>query len=180
MRKAVYIGLGMLFLLTVSLPSAFAQTYAIVAVGAIHYADDTLYVTPVYGKDVLNDSLNGILRFTVLNHPLGWQQYLGASKNVSDVSKPINALPILKTLNEGEIIEINYKDCEYTNFTITQDPLQNYWIAYIGQANSATINTVEIPEFSSIIATTTFFAVTIAIVFISLKLPPKKINNTSP
>ncbi len=170
MRKATCIGLGMLFLLAVNVPSAFAQTYAIVAVGAIHYEDDTLYVTPVYGRDVLNDSVNGILRFTVLNHPLGWQQLLGAGKNVSDVSKPINALPILKILNESEIVEINYKNCEYTNFTITQDPFQNYWIAYIGQANSATLNTVEISEFTDIIAVATLLSTTLGIILLTKKL----------
>jgi hypothetical protein len=112
---------SILFLLTFGVSLASAKTYEIVAVGAIHYEDDTLYVTPAYGRDVLNDSANGILRFTVLNHPFGWQQLLGAGKNVSDVSKPIKALPILKTLNEGEIVEMNYKDCGYTNFTIPQD-----------------------------------------------------------
>ncbi|MEM3641668.1 MAG: LamG domain-containing protein, partial [Candidatus Bathyarchaeia archaeon] len=146
--------------------SYFSKTYKILYISAIHIEDDAIYVTPVYVTDVFHDTINCILRFRVLEHPLGHQQLLSASTNTSDALKPINELPILKILNVSDIVEINYKNCNYTQLSVEQEPLtNNYWITYAGQANSVTINSTEIPEFTfvAIIATLLFAALGIII-----------------
>lgn len=169
--KVLVIGIvnGMMFLLAFNAFFAFAQTYEILSIGAVHVEDDTVYVTPVYGTDVLEDTVNGILRFKVVEHPLGYQQLLeqllGASTNISDISKPIQQLPILKTLNVGDIVEIDYKDRNYTQKSIEQIPLtDNYLILYAGQANACQINGNTIPEFTSNITVATLLLVSLCLI----------------
>jgi hypothetical protein len=165
--KVLVIGIvnSMMFLLAFNAFFAFAQTYEILSIGAVHVEDDTVYVTPVYGTDVLEDTVNGILRFKVVEHPLGYQQLLGASTNISDISKPIQQLPILKTLNAGDIVEIDYKDCNYTQKSIEQIPLtDNYLILYAGQANACQINGNTIPELTSNITVATLLLVSLCLI----------------
>jgi len=125
------------------------QTYEVVICGAYHVEDDTIVVTPIYATDVVDNSVEGTLSFRVLEHPVGYDQVIGASTNISDVGKPVDMLPIFKFLEPDDIVVINYKDCEYSEKVVQKEPLtQNYWVLYTGQANSVTINTTEIPEFS--------------------------------
>lgn len=126
------------------------QTYEIVICGAYHVEDDTVVVTPLYATDVVDDSVEGTLSFKVLEHPTGYTQVIAASTNISDVDRPLDALPIFIVLEQDDVVEINYKDCEYSEKVVQKEPLtQNYWIVYTGQTNSVTINAVEIPEFPS-------------------------------
>ena len=175
--EALAVCVGVVLLLGLSVPSAFAEIYEIVAVGAVHVEDDTVVVTPVYGTDVLLDDVNGILRFKVLEHPLGYEQLLGAGKNTTDVTKPIDALPILETLSEGDIVELNFKDCEYSEKMVQPIPLtDNYLIAYVGQANSVTINAVEIPEFTGFLLLTVFMSATFTAILLRKSVLKEKLR----
>ena len=144
------------------------QTYEVVICGAYHVEDDTVVVTPLYATDVVDDSVEGTLSFRVLEHPAGYTQVIAASTNVSDVDKPLDALPIFMVLEPDDVAEINYKDCEYSEKVVQKEPLgQNYWIVYTGQANFATVNAVEIPEFPSwLLLLPTFLVVSLFIVFL--------------
>lgn len=181
MRKALC-AVMITFLLAFSVSFVSAKTYEVVQVGAVHSYYDALQeadvtdVTPVYGTSVLQDNANGILRFKVIDNHEGYTQLLGASKNVADVGQAIDALPILKTLYIGDTVEINFKDCQYSLKSVTQiNQTSNYLIQYVGQANSVTINAVQVPEFTNI--TAVLLSAMLAIILISLKLPLKKMNN---
>ena len=149
------------------LSSVHAKTYEVISVGAIHeeivsLGVYNLVVTPIYATDVLEDTANGTLRFKVL--PNIYPQVLGASTNISDAPKPINALPILKFLQENDTVEINFKDCQYSQNSVERIPsTENYEIRYAGQANSVIINAITIPEFPEIFCSTTLTAVIMAV-----------------
>jgi len=142
------------------------QVYKVVICGAYHVKDDMVVVTPLYATDVIDDTVEGTLSFKVLEHPTDYTQVIAASTNLSDVDKPLESLPIFMVLEPDDIVEINYKDCEYSEKVVQKEPLtQNYWIVYIGEANSVKVNMTEIPEFPGWLLAT-FIEMLLFIVFL--------------
>lgn len=107
--------------------------------------------------------------------------FLGASRNASDASTVINELPAITLLREGDMVQIDFKDCEYSQKTVTQDPLtRNYLIIYAGQANSVTVNAIEvIPEFPTIMAMTILVLSTLTVLSLRKRKKEKKEINLS-
>jgi len=142
--------LPLLVLLGLSLiRCSYAQTYRVVILGSIHKEGSRTVVDPgVWGTNLVDDTVNGILEFDVVEHPLGYEQMLGASEKPTE-GELLN-LPILKKLKTGDHVRIDYKGCKVEK-SYTKAPLRDeYHIFFVGEANSVTINTVEIPEFSKV------------------------------
>lgn len=141
----------LLSLLAFSLmPYCYAQTYRVVILGSLRVVASEVLVDPgVWGTNLVDDTVNCILEFDVIEHPLGYNQKLGASEKPTEVGLP--ELPIVKSLRVGDHIAIDYKNCEVVK-SHTKKPLRDeYHIFFVGQANSVTINDAVIPEFPTIV-----------------------------
>ena len=123
LKNLVLSSLAILVLMPFALTFVSAKTYEVVSIGAIHeaaYSPGNYYmaVTPLCGTDVVNDTAKGILKFRVLPNPDTYAQALGASTYISDVSRPINNLPIFELLEDGDLVEIDFKNCQYSQISI--------------------------------------------------------------
>jgi len=155
--SVIVISVLVLFMLS----SVSAKTYEVVSIGAIHQDEHyQILVTPLYGTDVVNDTANGILKFTVTMNLDGYTQVLGASNSTSDISKTPNNMPVFEMLQVGDIIQIDFKNCQYSQLSIQKIPsTNNYMILYSGQANSVQINSTAIPEFPQLYCFATVLAI---------------------
>lgn len=108
-----------------------------------------------YGTDLVDDTVNGILSFNVTSNGNGtsiivqiwdggFQQYL-------------------EILETGDIVLIDYKDCNVTYKSIQEVSPDEYLIGFTGEANSVTINATEIPEFFSLVVLPVFILATLLV-----------------
>lgn len=147
----------LLSLLALSLiPYCYAQTYRVVILGSLRMVGGKILVDPgVWGTNLIDDTMNGVLEFDVIEHPLGYDQKLGASEIPTEVG--LLELPIIEDLEAGDHVRIDYKNC-IVEKSYTKRPLKDeYHIFYVGQANT-------IPEFSSAILLLAFMVTTVVIV----------------
>lgn len=127
-----------------------AQTYRLVIVTA-------------YGRDVIDDTANGIFSFTVV-------QSAGESSQVAiDIDKD-GIHDILEQFSPGDKVTITY-DPSYlvVNKFIISDPANppNKRIIWEGEADSVTKNSVEIPEFPMFLILPIFLIATLLAIMIS-------------
>ena len=122
-----------------------------------------------YVTDLVNE--NEILSFTVLDPPVdsGITNELHAEINDEDVEFPISP---------GDTVVVNYQDVEVTISNLIPHITEGtYVVTWSGEANSVTINAVEIPEFPSFLTIPLFISATLlAVIVFRRKQISKKIK----
>lgn len=153
-RKFVFV----LLVVCLSVPVAYSQE-----VFAQNYQ---LVIVTAYGRDIIDDPANGILSFTVVESS-------GESSQVAiDVEKD-GTHDILEEFSPGDTVTVTY-DPSYlvVNKFFIPDPQNppNQRIIWEGEADSVTINSIEIPEFPVFLIPPIFLMATLLAIVISTQI----------
>lgn len=131
----------------------FLPTFNVVSASTPSYS----YVYMVtYGRGVVEDTTNQVLSFTVAemgNGTLILQQAEDGSYQYT------------MKLHANDFVLIDYKNCSLTCKSITEFGTYSL-IGFVGEANSVTINAIEIPEFSSFLIPTLFMIITLVAIIV--------------
>ena len=113
-----------------------------------------------YGTEVEEEFEVNLIRFTAVVPPTGSE-----ITNTIEVMDSVTRENITITLSEGDRVSINYEDVIYQNVEVAPEE-DHYTITYEGGATFISVNSTEIPEFSSIVIIPMFMIATlIALVY---------------
>ena len=113
-----------------------------------------------YGTDIEEEFEVNLLRFTAVVPPTGSE--ITNSIEVMDLGTGEN---VTINLSDGDRVSLIYEDVIYQNVEVAPEA-NHYTITYDGGANFISVNSVEIPEFASIVIIPMFMIATlIALVY---------------
>ncbi len=155
-KKIIIISVFTIFLITVSIsaPLTFAQ------VDYWGYSKISAYVTNL--NDYSTSSTNTHrYEFTIAEPPAG-----SNISNTIEVRNDDTGENYTMNLSAGDVVYLNYENINPTTIQVNQATETNYFIVdYEGEVLDLSINSVLIPEFSSILIVPMFIAVTLLALF---------------